>query len=170
LVVGSGLESGVALGPLIDDAAIAKVEAFVADAVGKGASIKTGGKRHAQGDRFYEPTVLTGADASMNFAREEIFGPIAPVFRFDTEEEAIRLANDTEFGLAAYFYTQDLGRSFRVSERLEYGLVGVNEGIVTTEVAPFGGFKESGVGKEGSKYGLDDYLDVKYVCFGGLGL
>lgn len=170
LAVGSGREPGVALGPLIDTSAITKLEEFMADARGKGARVVTGGQRHERGERFYQATVLAEADATMSFAREEIFGPIAPVFRFDTEDEAIRLANDTEFGLAAYFYTQDLGRSFRVSERLEYGLVGVNEGIITTEVAPFGGFKESGSGKEGSKYGLDDYLDIKYVCFGGLGM
>jgi len=170
LVVGAGLEQGATLGPLIDEAAVAKVEEFMTDALGKGARVVTGGKRHPKGARFYEATVLADANATMNFARNEIFGPIAPVFKFETEDEAVRLANDTEFGLAAYFYTEDLGRAFRVSERLQYGLVGINEGLITTEVAPFGGFKESGVGKEGSKYGIDDYLDVKYVCVGGLGL
>ncbi|ESY64675.1 MULTISPECIES: NAD-dependent succinate-semialdehyde dehydrogenase [Mesorhizobium] len=170
LVVGSGLESSTTLGPLINDAAVAKVEAFMSDALAKGASVVTGGRRHSKGGRFYEATVLAEANSTMDFARDEIFGPIAPVFKFETEDEAVRLANDTQYGLAAYFYTQDLGRAFRVSERLQYGLVGVNEGLITTEVAPFGGLKESGVGKEGSKYGLDDYLDVKYVCVGGLGL
>ncbi|MES0041804.1 NAD-dependent succinate-semialdehyde dehydrogenase [Mesorhizobium sp. M0091] len=170
IVVGSGLERGTTLGPLIDEAAVAKVEAFLSDALAKGASIITGGRRHSTGGRFYEATVLANANSTMHFARDEIFGPIAPVFKFETEDEAVRLANDTQYGLAAYFYTQDLGRIFRVSERLQYGLVGVNEGLITTEVAPFGGLKESGVGKEGSKYGLDDYLDVKYVCVGGLGL
>ncbi len=170
LVIGSGLEHGVTLGPLVDDAAVSKTEDFLRDAVSKGGRIVTGGRRHERGQRFFEATVLADATASMNFAREEIFGPIAPVFRFDTEEEAVTLANDTEFGLAAYFYTQDLGRAFRVSERLQYGLVGINEGIITTEVAPFGGVKESGFGREGSKYGLDDYMDVKYICVGGLGL
>lgn len=170
LVVGFGLENDTTLGPLIDDAAMAKVEAFMSDALAKGARVVAGGRRHPKGDRFYEATVLADANSTMDFAREEIFGPIAPVFKFDTEEEAVHLANDTQYGLAAYFYTQDLGRAFRVSERLQYGLVGVNEGLITSEVAPFGGLKESGVGKEGSKYGLDDYLDVKYVCVGGLGL
>ncbi|CCV16602.1 NAD-dependent succinate-semialdehyde dehydrogenase [Mesorhizobium sp. STM 4661] len=170
LVVGSGLVRGTTLGPLIDDAAVVKVEAFMSDALAKGASVITGGRRHSTGGRFYEATVLANANSTMDFARDEIFGPIAPVFKFETEDEAVRLANDTQYGLAAYFYTQDLGRAFRVSERLQYGLVGVNEGLITTEVAPFGGLKESGVGKEGSKYGLDDYLDVKYVCVGGLGL
>lgn len=170
LVVGSGLESGTTLGPLIDDAAVVKVEAFMSDALAKGATVITGGRRHSTGGRFYEATVLANANSTMDFARDEIFGPIAPVFKFETEDEGVRLANDTQYGLAAYFYTQDLGRAFRVSERLQYGLVGVNEGLITSEVAPFGGLKESGVGKEGSKYGLDDYLDVKYVCVGGLGL
>lgn len=170
LVVGFGLERATTLGPLIDDAAVAKVEAFMSDALAKGARVVAGGRRHPKGDRFYEATVLADANSTMDFAREEIFGPIAPVFKFETEDEAVRLANDTQYGLAAYFYTQDLGRAFRVSERLQYGLVGVNEGLITSEVAPFGGLKESGVGKEGSKYGLEDYLDVKYVCVGGLGL
>ncbi|MEJ5902538.1 NAD-dependent succinate-semialdehyde dehydrogenase [Ochrobactrum teleogrylli] len=170
LVVGSGLESGTTQGPLIDDAAVTKVEEFLTDAIGKGAKVVTGGQRHSKGGRFFQPTIVSGASPDMQFAREEIFGPIAPVFKFETEAEAVKAANDTEFGLAAYFYTKDLGRAFRVSERLQYGLVGINEGMITTEVAPFGGFKESGVGKEGSKYGIDDYLDTKYVCVGGLGL
>jgi len=169
LVVGSGLEPGISTGPLIDENAVAKVEQFLDDAIAKGGNVVVGGKRHALGGLFFEPTVITGATAQMEFARDEIFGPLAPVFRFDTEKDVIALANDTEFGLAAYFYTKDLGRAFRVSEALEYGIVGINEGIVTTEVAPFGGFKESGTGREGSKYGLTDYLEEKYVCIGGLG-
>jgi succinate-semialdehyde dehydrogenase/glutarate-semialdehyde dehydrogenase len=169
LRVGSGLEEGVQQGPLIDDRAVEKVEGFVADAEAKGGRVVVGGKRHALGRSFFEPTVIADATQDMRFSREEIFGPVAPVFRFETEEEAVRLANDTEFGLACYFYTQDLGRAFRVSEGLKYGLVGINEGVITTEVAPFGGMKESGIGREGSRYGMDEYLDVKYVCVGGLG-
>lgn len=169
LKLGSGLEVGVTQGPLIDDKALVKVEEMVADATAKGGTVATGGKRSELGLSFYEPTVIAGATSAMQFAREEIFGPVAPVFRFETEAEAIRLANDTEYGLACYFYTRDLGRTFRVSEALQYGIVGVNEGIITTEVAPFGGVKESGLGSEGSKYGLQDYLDVKYTCIGGLG-
>ncbi|WP_198083444.1 NAD-dependent succinate-semialdehyde dehydrogenase [Variovorax sp. E3] len=169
LVVGSGFDAGVTQGPLIDDDAVSKVEEFVADAVSKGGRIVTGGKRHARGGLFFEPTVIAQATASMKFAREEIFGPLAPVFRFETEDEVVRAANDTEYGLACYFYTGDLGRAMRVSEKLEYGLVGINEGLITTEVAPFGGYKESGVGREGSKYGIEDYLQVKYTCIGGLG-
>lgn len=170
LKVGSGLESGVTQGPLIDDEAVAKVQELLADAADKGARVITGGRRHALGGTFFQPTVIADSDPGMRLSREEIFGPVAPVFRFDTEDEAIRLANDTEYGLACYFYTQDLGRAFRVSERLQYGLVGVNEGLITTEVAPFGGVKESGLGREGSKYAIEDYLDVKYICLGGLGL
>ena len=170
LKVGSGLDDGVQQGPLIDDKAVEKIEGFISDAEAKGGLILTGGKRHALGHSFFEPTVIANATQEMRFAREEIFGPVAPVFRFETEEEAIRLANDTEFGLACYFYTQDLGRAFRVSDGLEYGLIGINEGVITTEVAPFGGVKESGLGREGSKYGIEDYLEVKYVCIGGLGL
>ena len=168
LKIGSGLGDGITIGPLIDQAAVESVEQYLSDAVSKGACVVTGGKRHSLGGLFFEPTVLTGANERMNFARDEIFGPLAPIFSFETEDEAIALANDTDFGLAAYFYTQDLGRAFRVSERLEYGIVGVNEGIVTTEVAPFGGFKQSGIGREGSKYGIDEYLQTKYVCLGGL--
>ncbi len=170
LKVGPGTEDGVKIGPLIDVKGLAKVEELVADAVARGAQVVVGGDSHALGGTFYEPTVVTGATQGMRIAHEEIFGPVAPVFRFETEEEGIRLANDTEFGLAAYFYTRDLGRTFRVMEALQSGQVGVNEGVITTEVAPFGGVKESGIGREGSRLGIDDYLDVKYVCIGGLGV
>jgi len=166
LKVGNGLEEGVTQGPLIDERAVTKVEAHLADALAKGAKVLTGGKRHALGGTFFEPTVVAGATAAMTVAREETFGPLAPVFRFDSEEEAIGMANDTEFGLAAYAYTRDLGRAMRVMEKLQYGQVGINAGLITTEVAPFGGVKDSGMGREGSKYGLDEYLDVKYACFG----
>ena len=169
LKVGNGLEAGVQQGPLIDGNAVSKVEEHIADAVEKGARIVTGGRRHALGGTFFEPTVLADVRPSMLVAREETFGPLAPLFRFSTEDEAVRLANDTEYGLACYFYTRDLGRAFRVSEGLEYGLVGVNEGLITTEVAPFGGVKESGMGREGSRYGIEDYVSVKYICMGGLG-
>jgi len=168
LRVGDGLAGETEQGPLIDAAALAKVEEHVADALAKGARIATGGKRHALGGTFYEPTVLTGVTTDMNVAREETFGPVAPLFRFDTEQDAIRMANDTEFGLAAYFYTRDLARSWRVSEALEYGIVGLNTGLISTEVAPFGGVKESGMGREGSKYGLLDFTEIKYVCVGGI--
>jgi len=170
LKVGPGLEDGVEQGPLIDEKAVEKVEEFVADATAKGATVKAGGKRHALGGSFFEPTVIAGAKPDMMFMREEIFGPVAPVFRFEKEEEAIALANDTEFGLACYFYTGDLGRAFRVMEGLKYGMVGVNEGLITTPEAPFGGVKESGLGREGGHQGIEDYLDTKYVCIGGLGL
>ena len=166
--VGDGLKGPSDQGPLIDAAALAKVEEHVADALAKGAKVATGGKRHALGGTFYEPTVLTGVTSDMIIAREETFGPIAPLFRFDTEQDAIRMANDTEFGLAAYFYTRDLARSWRVSEALEYGIVGLNTGLISTEVAPFGGVKESGTGREGSKYGLLDFTEIKYVCVGGI--
>jgi succinate-semialdehyde dehydrogenase/glutarate-semialdehyde dehydrogenase len=169
LKVGNGLEDGVQQGPLIDVHAVEKVEEHIRDAVSKGAAVITGGRRHALGGSFFEPTVLTNVTPAMAVAREETFGPLSPLFRFSTEEEAVRLANDTEYGLACYFYTRDLGRAFRVSEALEYGLVGVNEGLITTEVAPFGGVKESGLGREGSKYGVDDYLSIKYTCLGGIG-
>jgi succinate-semialdehyde dehydrogenase / glutarate-semialdehyde dehydrogenase len=169
LKVGNGLDEGVQQGPLIDDKAIAKVEEHIADAIAKGAKIVTGGKRHALGRTFFEPTVLTDVAPDALVAKDETFGPLAPVFKFETEAEAVAMANDTEFGLASYFYTRDLARAFRVSEGLKYGMVGINEGLITTEVAPFGGVKESGMGKEGSKYGVEDYLDVKYVCVGGLG-
>jgi succinate-semialdehyde dehydrogenase/glutarate-semialdehyde dehydrogenase len=168
LKVGDGFTPGVAQGPLIDGAALEKVEAHVADAKNKGARVVLGGKRHALGGTFYEPTVLAEATKSMRLAREETFGPVAPLFRFKSDEEAIALANDTEFGLASYFYSRDNRRIWRAAERLEYGMVGVNTGIISTEVAPFGGMKESGIGREGSKYGIDEYVEVKYVALGGL--
>ena len=170
LKVGSGLDAGVQQGPLIDDKAVEKVEEFIADATAKGGKVVAGGKRHALGGSFFEPTVISGATPDMMFMKDEIFGPVAPVFKFETEEEAIALANDTEFGLASYFYTGDLGRAFRVMEGLKYGMVGVNEGLITTPEAPFGGVKESGLGREGGHQGIEDYLDTKYVCIGGLGL
>jgi len=166
--VGDGFEPGVTIGPLIDMAAVEKVESHISDAVSKGARILVGGKRHTRGRTFFEPTVLADASSNMSIFREETFGPVAPVFRFKTEEEAIQLANDTEFGLAAYFYGRDIGRVWRVAEALEYGIVGINEGLISTEVAPFGGVKESGNGREGSKYGIEDYLEIKYVCLGGI--
>ncbi len=169
LRVGPGLEGPTDQGPLIDSQAVAKVEAHIADAVAKGARVALGGKRHALGGQFFEPTVITGVTPQMRIAHEETFGPVAPLFRFETEAEAIRMANDTEFGLAAYFYTRDLARSWRVQEALEYGLVGVNTGLISTEVAPFGGMKESGIGREGGRQGLLDYTEIKYVCVGGLG-
>jgi succinate-semialdehyde dehydrogenase/glutarate-semialdehyde dehydrogenase len=168
LKVGDGLKGPTDQGPLIDMAAVKKVEEHVADALAKGGTILTGGKRHALGGQFYEPTVITGANKSMLLAREETFGPVAPLFKFATEPEAIALANDTEFGLASYIYTRDLARSWRVSEALEYGIVGLNTGLISTEVAPFGGIKESGFGREGSKYGILDYTEMKYVCVGGI--
>jgi succinate-semialdehyde dehydrogenase/glutarate-semialdehyde dehydrogenase len=168
LAVGDGLKGATDQGPLIDEAALAKVEEHVADAVAKGAKVVLGGGRHALGGTFYEPTVLTYVTPEMKVAGEETFGPVAPLFRFETEAEAIRMANDTEFGLAAYFYTRDLARSWRVSEALEYGIVGLNTGLISTEVAPFGGVKESGMGREGSKYGLMDFTEIKYVCVGGV--
>jgi succinate-semialdehyde dehydrogenase/glutarate-semialdehyde dehydrogenase len=164
LKVGAGTESGVSQGPLIDAAALAKVEALVADAVAKGARVLTGGQRHERGGTFYRPTVLADVTAGMRCAREEIFGPVAPLFRFKTEADAIALANATEYGLAGYFYARDLGRVWRVAEALEYGIVGVNTGIISNEVAPFGGVKQSGIGREGSRYGIEDYLEIKYVC------
>ena len=168
LQVGDGLRGATDQGPLIDAKALAKVEEHVADATAKGARIATGGKRHALGGTFYEPTVLLDVDSAMLVAREETFGPVAPLFRFRTEDEAIAMANATEFGLAGYFYTRDLARSWRVSEALECGIVGVNTGLISTEVAPFGGVKQSGTGREGSKYGLNDYTELKYVCVGGI--
>ncbi len=168
LKVGDGTEAGVNQGPLIDAKAVEKIEEHVADAVAKGGQVLAGGKRHALGGLFYEPTVIGGATADMLFAREETFGPLAPIFAFDTEEEAVAAANDTEFGLAAYFYSRDIGRIMRVAESLESGIVGVNTGLVSTAEAPFGGVKQSGLGREGSKYGLDDFLEVKYVCLAGL--
>lgn len=166
LRVGDGLQGVTDQGPLIDAKALAKVEEHLKDAVDKGARIVYGGKRHALGGTFFEPTVVTNVTPRMLVAREETFGPVAPLFRFETEAEAIRMANDTEFGLAAYFYTRDLARSWRVAEALEYGIVGLNTGIISTEVAPFGGVKESGVGREGSKYGILDYTELKYLCAG----
>lgn len=168
LRVGDGLQGVTDQGPLIDSRALNKVNAHISDAVQKGARIACGGKPHALGGNFFEPTVLLDATASMLVAREETFGPVAPLFRFETEEEVIRLANDTEFGLAAYFFTRDLARSWRIQEALEYGIVGVNTGLVSTEVAPFGGVKESGLGREGSRYGIDDYTELKYICVDGL--
>jgi succinate-semialdehyde dehydrogenase / glutarate-semialdehyde dehydrogenase len=166
LRVGDGLKGVTDQGPLIDEKALAKVEEHLADAKSKGAKIAFGGKRHALGGTFYEPTVVIGVTPDMLMAREETFGPVAPLFRFKTEAEAIRMANDTEFGLAAYFYTRDLSRTWRVGEALEYGIVGINTGIISTEVAPFGGVKESGFGREGSKYGIVDYTELKYMCVG----
>ncbi len=168
LKVGDGLRSETQQGPLIDEAAVKKVEEHVADAVARGGKVLTGGARHALGGSFFEPTVITEATAEMLVAREETFGPLAPLFRFQSEDEAMALANDTEFGLAAYFYTRDLARAWRVSERLEVGMVGLNTGLISTEVAPFGGVKESGFGREGSKYGIEDFLVQKYVCIGGI--
>jgi succinate-semialdehyde dehydrogenase / glutarate-semialdehyde dehydrogenase len=168
LRVGDGLAGPTEQGPLIDAKAVSKVEEHIADAVKKGAKVALGGKRHALGGTFFEPTILTGVTPQMMVAREETFGPLAPLFKFDTEAEAIAMANDTEFGLAAYVYTRDLARSWRVSEAIEYGIVGLNTGIISTEVAPFGGMKESGTGREGSKYGIMDYTELKYVCVGGV--
>jgi succinate-semialdehyde dehydrogenase / glutarate-semialdehyde dehydrogenase len=167
--VGNGMEPGVTQGPLINAAAVAKVEEHIADAVRRGAKVVTGGKRHPLGGNFFEPTVLADVPPSALAFREETFGPVAPLFRFKTEEEAIKLANDTEFGLAAYFYARDVGRVFRVAEALEYGLIGINEGIISTEVAPFGGMKSSGLGREGSKYGIEEFLEIKYLAIGGIG-
>ena len=168
LKVGNGVEPGVTQGPLIDQCAVDKVEELIADAREKGARIVCGGQRHALGQTFFEPTILADVTREMRVAREEIFGPVAPLFRFQTEEDAIRMANETEFGLASYFFARDVGRIFRVSEALEYGMVGVNTGLISTEVAPFGGVKASGLGREGSRHGLDDYLEIKYVCVAGL--
>jgi succinate-semialdehyde dehydrogenase/glutarate-semialdehyde dehydrogenase len=167
--VGDGLKGEVEQGPLINEAALSKVETHVADALGKGAKALTGGKRHALGGTFYEPTVLVDAKPSMLIAEEETFGPVAACFRFKTEDEAIKAANDSPFGLSAYFYTRDLGRAWRVADALESGMVGINEGIISTEVAPFGGVKQSGLGREGSKYGMDEYVELKYMMMGGLG-
>ncbi|MGB7738653.1 MAG: NADP-dependent succinate-semialdehyde dehydrogenase [Steroidobacteraceae bacterium] len=168
LRVGDGLQGATEQGPLIDDKAVAKVEEHVADALAKGGKIALGGKRHALGGTFFEPTIITGVKPTMMVAREETFGPVAPIFSFKDEKEAVRMANDTEFGLASYFYTRDLARSLRVAEALEYGIVGLNTGIISTEVAPFGGVKESGFGREGSKYGILDYTELKYLCIGGI--
>jgi succinate-semialdehyde dehydrogenase/glutarate-semialdehyde dehydrogenase len=168
LKVGPGTESGVNIGPLIDSNAVAKVEEHIEDAVSKGAKVVVGGKRHTLGGLFFEPTLLTDVNTSMKVTREETFGPVAPLFRFKTEEEGIAMANDTEFGLASYFYARDIGRIWRVGEGLESGIVGINTGIISTEVAPFGGVKQSGIGREGSKYGIEEFLEVKYLCMGGV--
>ncbi len=166
--IGDGTKAGVTIGPLIEPSAIEKVESHIADAVAKGAKIATGGKRHALGGLFFEPTILTGVTQDMAVAKEETFGPVAPLFRFKTDDEVIAMANDSEFGLASYFYSRDVGRIFRVAEALESGMVCVNSGILSTEVAPFGGVKQSGLGREGSKYGIDDYLEIKYLCLAGI--
>jgi len=169
LTVGPGVGSGVDIGPLINQDALDKVERLVKDAVRAGAVVVTGGGPHTLGGTFYEPTVVRGVEAEMAIAREEIFGPVASLVRFDTEEQAVRMANDTPFGLAAYFYSRDIGRCWRVAEALEYGMVGVNTGSISNPAAPFGGVKESGIGREGSKYGIDEFVEIKYLCFGGLG-
>ena len=166
--VGDGFEPGVHQGPLIDDQAVAKVEEHVADAITKGATVVTGGKKHALGGHFYEPTVLANITNDMQIMREETFGPVAAVMKFTTEEEVIAAANHTDFGLASYFYSRDIGRVWRVAEKLEYGMVGINTGLISNEVAPFGGVKQSGLGREGSKYGMDEYLEIKYLCMGGI--
>lgn len=168
LKVGDGFEPGVDQGPLITESAVEKVEELLGDAVAKGARIVLGGKRHPKGELFFEPTLVLGATPAMALAREEIFGPVAALFRFHSEEEAIRLANDTPYGLAAYFYARDVGRIMRVGSALEYGMIGINEGLISTEVAPFGGMKESGLGREGSKYGIEEFVEVKYLALGGL--
>jgi len=169
LKVGNGMDEGVTQGPLINADAVIKVEQHIADAKQRGASVLFGGERHALGGNFFQPTILTEVPREAEIFREETFGPVAPLFRFETEAEAIAMANDTEFGLAAYFYSRDIGRIFRVAEALEYGIIGINEGIISTEVAPFGGMKSSGLGREGSKYGIEDYLEVKYLALGGIG-
>ena len=168
LTVGDGFGEGVIQGPMINAAAVEKVEAHIEDAVKGGAKVTVGGGRHSLGGTFFQPTVMTGVEPSMLVCREETFGPLAAVVKFETEEEAVAMANDTEFGLASYFYTRDTGRAWRVSEALEYGMVGVNEGLVSTEIAPFGGVKESGLGREGSLHGLDDYTEIKYTLMGGM--
>jgi succinate-semialdehyde dehydrogenase/glutarate-semialdehyde dehydrogenase len=168
LKVGRGTEPGVTQGPLINADAVAKVEEHLADAQNRGAKVAIGGRRHALGGTFYEPTVLTGVTPEMQIFREETFGPVAPLIAFRDDAEVVELANRSEFGLASYFYSRDIGRVWRVAEALEYGMVGVNTGLITTEVAPFGGVKQSGLGREGSKYGIEEYVEVKYICFGGI--
>ena len=168
LKVGDGLKGETHQGPLIDMKAVEKVEDHVTDAIDKGARVVAGGQRHELGGTFYEPTILADVTQDMKVAREETFGPVAPLFRFKDDEEVIRLANDTEFGLAAYFYSRDIGRVWKTAEALEYGIIGINEGIISTEVAPFGGMKESGIGREGSKYGIDEFVEIKYLCMGGI--
>lgn len=169
LQVGNGLDAGTTQGPLIDEAAVQKVESHIADAVEKGARVLSGGKRHELGHTFFEPTLLADVTTDMRITREETFGPVAPLFRFKDEAEAVQMANDTEFGLATYFFSRDIGRIYRVSEALEYGMVGVNTGLISTEIAPFGGVKESGLGREGSKYGIEDFMELKYTCIAGVG-
>jgi succinate-semialdehyde dehydrogenase/glutarate-semialdehyde dehydrogenase len=166
--VGNGFESGISLGPLIDRQAVEKVQDHVSDALAKGAKLESGGRAHALGGGFYEPTVLSNVSPDMKIMREETFGPVAAVVKFRTEEEAVAAANNTDFGLAGYFYSRDISRVWRVAEKLEYGIVGINTGIVSNEVAPFGGVKQSGLGREGSKYGIDEYLEMKYLCMGGI--
>jgi succinate-semialdehyde dehydrogenase/glutarate-semialdehyde dehydrogenase len=168
LKVGNGVEAGVTQGPLIDEKAVKKVEQHVADAVAKGGRVLLGGQRHALGHSFFQPTVIADISADMLVAKEETFGPLAPLFRFKTDEEALALANGTEFGLASYFYSRDVGRIWRVAEGLESGMVGVNTGLISNEVAPFGGVKQSGLGREGSHHGIEDYLVIKYICLGGI--
>ncbi|MGH8744487.1 MAG: aldehyde dehydrogenase family protein, partial [Burkholderiales bacterium] len=168
LKVGGGMEAGVTQGPLIDQPALAKVEDHIADAKAKGAKVLLGGKRHARGGTFFEPTVLTDVTTSMKVAQEETFGPVAPLFRFKTEQDAVHIANDTPFGLAGYFYSRDIGRIWRVAEAMECGMVGVNTGIISNEVTPFGGIKQSGIGREGSKYGIEEFVQIKYICLGGI--
>ncbi|MDG2036485.1 MAG: aldehyde dehydrogenase family protein, partial [Pseudomonadales bacterium] len=168
LNLGDGTDEGVVIGPLINEQAVNEVLSFIDDAKNKGAKVVLGGKRSTLGKCFVEPTILSHVTYDMKVFKEEIFGPIAPIFKFDNEQEAIAIANDTELGLACYFYSRDIGRIWRVAEALEYGIVGINEGIVSNEMAPFGGIKESGQGREGSKYGLDDYLEIKYMCLGGI--
>jgi succinate-semialdehyde dehydrogenase/glutarate-semialdehyde dehydrogenase len=168
LKVGNGQEAGVTQGPLIEEKAVVKVEEHITDALSKGARLLAGGKRHALGHSFFQPTVIADVTSNMQVATEETFGPLAPLFRFKTEEDVIAMANDTEFGLAAYFYARDIGRVWRVAEALESGMVGVNTGLISNEIAPFGGVKQSGLGREGSKYGIEDYLVIKYICMGGI--
>jgi succinate-semialdehyde dehydrogenase/glutarate-semialdehyde dehydrogenase len=166
--VGAGTEPGVVQGPLIDVKAVEKVEEHITDALAKGARVATGGKRHARGGLFFEPTVLTDVTPAMMVSQEETFGPLAPLFRFKSEAELIALANGTPYGLASYFYSRDIGRVWRIAEALEYGIVGINTGLISTEVAPFGGMKESGLGREGSRYGIEEFVEVKYLCMGGI--
>jgi len=168
LKVGEGFEEGTTTGPLIDEAAVKKVQQHIDDALAKGAKVLTGGKAHALGGRFFEPTVMTNVSSNMLCMSEETFGPLAPIVKFDDDAQVIALANNTEFGLAAYFYSRDIGRIFRTAEALEYGIIGVNAGIISSEVGPFGGMKQSGLGREGSVYGMDDFLEMKYVCLGGI--
>lgn len=168
--IGNGLEAGHDIGPLINANAVKKVEAHIQDALDKNGRLVIGGKRHTAGELFFEPTLIADVTADMDVATQETFGPLAAVFKFETEQQAVEMANATEFGLAAYCYTKDLGRAWRMSEQLEYGMVGINKGLISNEVAPFGGIKQSGLGREGSKYGIEDYLEIKYTLFGGLNI